>query len=162
MKGITRFPTERGRFPVVLSIFLQLIALLALVTVVRDQRPDPRTDPIGWRDMGILVEFTSIASAAVLFVVVAVAGLSTIHPAVSAVQRARECKAMVGWFGIGAMLVDFELICFGLWKGIWEMFGPMAGIALVDWTLVVLVLRYLDADEAKHSPTGMPPSVRLR
>jgi hypothetical protein len=158
--AIARFPPQRGRLPVVLSVFLQLVALLALVTVVRDKRPDPRTDPIGWNDMGAFVEFTSIASAAALFVVVAVAGLSTIHPAVSGVERARDCRAIVALFGIGVIVADVELICFGLWKGIWEMFGPMAGVVLVDWTLVFLVLRYLDTAGVEHSNKGMPPGIR--
>jgi hypothetical protein len=160
--SVVRFPAERGRLPVALSILLQVVALLALVTVVRDRRPDPRIDPIGWANMGVFVEFTSIAPLAILFMVVAMAGLHALDPAMSAADRAIECKVITGLFGVGVTLVDIELIYYGLWKGIWEMFGAMAAIAFVDLALVFLVFRYMDSVELNDGPRRAAPTRRSR
>ena len=158
--SVVRFPTERDRLPVVLSILLQVVALLALVTVIRDQRPDPRTDPASWESMGIFVEFTSIASLAILFIVVACAGLYALDSSLSAVDRAVDCSVIIKLFSIGVALVVIELIYFGLQKGIWGMFGEMAAIAFLDLALVFFVFRYLDTEEISDPLRRTAPTPR--
>lgn len=112
--------------------------------------------------MGVFVEFTSIAPLAILFMVVAMAGLHALDPAMSAADRAIECKVITGLFGVGVTLVDIELIYYGLWKGIWEMFGAMAAIAFVDLALVFLVFRYMDSVEPNDGPRRAAPTRRSR
>ncbi|MEP7216803.1 MAG: hypothetical protein ABI782_11165 [Anaerolineaceae bacterium] len=133
-----------------LSILVQVVAILALVVVVRDLRPNPKTDPAGWENIGVLVEFTSIASSVVLFIVAAFAGFYALDSALSAVDRATEFIGIFKLFGIGVGLVDGELVSFGLWKGTWGMFGAMAAVASLDLLLVFLVLRYLDTGGAER------------
>lgn len=142
------FPNERGRLPVALWILIQAVALLALATVVRDHRPAPGRDPAAWERMGMFVEFTSIAPLAVLFTVVAVAGLHALDPDEDPARRAAECKTILKLFTAGVVLVQVELLTYGLWKGIWEMFGLMSAVAAADLVLVFVVVRYLDSGAA--------------
>lgn len=140
---------------------IQLFALLALVTVVRDHRPDPRVDAATWEHMGMFVEFTAIVPLAMLIVVVASAGLHALDSSITAVDRSSECSVILRLFGVATALVILELVSFGLWKGIWEMFGLMAAIAVLDLALVFLVFRYLDSDKAspalrQTAPTRSP------
>jgi hypothetical protein len=136
-------PADVGRLPVALAVLLQTVALLAVLTVVRDERPNPTADPAGWEHMGAFVLFTSIAPLAALFTAMVVVGLHAFS-ATNPVERSRDCALMARSLGIGAAITDTELLWYGAWKGIWEMFGPMAVIAPLDFALTFLVLRYSD------------------
>lgn len=147
ISSVVNFPKERGRFHVALSILIQAVALLALATIVRDERPNPGVNPDAWENMGLFVEFTSIAPLAVLFTVVAIAGLHAIDGSLSASARAVECTVIFKLFTIAVAVLGAELVYYGLWKGIWELFGTMALVAALDLALVFLVFRYLDSEE---------------
>ena len=147
LQFICAIPAERGRMPVALVTLLQVFGLLALATIVRDQRPDPAVNLDAWQAMGLFVEFSSIAPLAVLFTVVAVVGLHALDAEMTEVARARECVVLLRWFAIVVVLLAVELASYGLWKGIWQMFAPMAALAFLDFALVFLVVRWLDSDD---------------
>jgi hypothetical protein len=145
--AIFRLPGERGRLPVSLVSLLQVFAMLALATVVRDYRPTASEDVAIWERMGIFVEFTSIAPIAVLFTIVAAAGLWALDPDISAATRSRECRSILKWFAISVALIGAQLFAYGVWQSLWEMSGLLAGVAGLDLALVFLVLRYLESGE---------------
>ena len=151
LSNVISFPRERNRLPVALSVVIQATALLALVTVVRDLRPHPAVDAARWEEMGLFVEFTSIASLAILFTLVAVSGLHALDDSIGASARAAECAVIFKLFAIAVAAVCAELVSYGLWKGIWQFFGTMALLAFLDLALVFLVFRYLDSEEVGDS-----------
>lgn len=160
LAGVVRLPDERGRLPAALLVLIQTLALVALITVVRDYRPDPRTDPAQWQQMGLFAEFTSIAPLAVVFIVVATAGLHALDSDMSEAARANECRIILNAFALAVVVVLAQLVSYGLWKGIWEMFGMMAGIAGADLALVFLVFRYLDVEGVTEQVTQAAPTRR--
>lgn len=161
--GAFRFPGERDRRPVVVAMLLQAFALLALIIVVRDRRPPPKVDSAEWERMGIFVEFTSIFPMAAVFAVFAIVSFYILDPAVSGAARATQCVLLLKLFAIAIALVDAQLVYYGLWKGIWEMFGAMAAIASLDLFLVFIVLRYLHLEHSDHvAGHGVAPPPRGR
>lgn len=161
LAGVIKFPEERGRAPVALFTLLQPFALLALATIVRDHRPVPTMDDGPLSSLGLFVEFTSIAPLALLFTVMALVGLIALDPDISLVARAKECALILKVFAVAVLLLGAELVWYGMWKGAWEMFGPMAALLVLDLALAYLILRFLDANGFDGRIRETAPNSRL-
>jgi hypothetical protein len=126
-------PPGRDTRPAGIAILLQILAALALFVIVRDQRPNPSVDREAWEQMGLVAEFFSIASPAMLFTAVACAAFHAFDPSLGAAQRSAECALILKLFAVGVVLVEFELLYFGYSRGFWEFFGGMAAVTFLDF-----------------------------
>ncbi len=142
-RSVARIPAERGKLPLALTVLVQAVGFLALVTIVRDGRPDPTADPLRWEAMGAFTLFMSISTVAVLFtVIITMAFHAMAAPGME--ERAWECRILALTLAAGVVLADLELLAFGMWKGTWSLFAPMAALPPLDWTLTYMVLRFLE------------------
>lgn len=132
-----------GTRPVLVAAALQAAALLSLVPIVRDYRPNPAVDPAQWAEMGAFVEFTAIAPIAILFSVT-FCECQYVFQADTSEQRAREVNMILLTLAVGTLLCGAELVSYGIWKGLWSFFGLLASSVVVDLGLTFAVLRWSD------------------